>query len=78
MVSTTGLEKAREPCRSSSTAPICDCWSPASAGEGRRLPSDQITIRDGKGAKDRVTMVPASLKADLREHLKMVKGLVTE
>ena len=39
---------------------------------------DQITIRDGKGPKDRVTMLPASLKADLREHLKMVKGLVTE
>jgi integron integrase len=34
---------------------------------------DQITIRDGKGAKDRVTMLPASLKADLREHLKRVK-----
>ena len=28
---------------------------------------DQITIRDGKGAKDRVTMLPASLKAELRE-----------
>ncbi len=34
---------------------------------------DQITIRDGKGAKDRVTMLPSSLKADLREHLKKVK-----
>jgi integron integrase len=34
---------------------------------------DQITIRDGKGAKDRVTMLPASLKAELREHLKKVK-----
>jgi integron integrase len=34
---------------------------------------DQITIRDGKGAKDRVTMLPASLKTDLREHLKKVK-----
>lgn len=34
---------------------------------------DQITIRDGKGAKDRVTMLPASLKADLREHLRKVK-----
>lgn len=31
---------------------------------------DQITIRDGKGAKDRVTMLPSSLKADLREHLR--------
>ncbi len=34
---------------------------------------DQITIRDGKGAKDRVTMLPASLKADLRDHLTKVK-----
>ncbi len=34
---------------------------------------DQITIRDGKGAKDRVTMLPSSLKADLREHLKRAK-----
>ncbi len=29
----------------------------------------QITVRDGKGAKDRVTMVPESLVAALREHL---------
>jgi integron integrase len=34
---------------------------------------DQITIRDGKGAKDRVTMLPASLKADLRDHLTKVR-----
>ena len=36
---------------------------------------DQITVRDGKGAKDRVTMLPASLKVDLLEHLKKVKHL---
>ncbi len=36
---------------------------------------DQITIRDGKGAKDRVTMLPASLKAELAAHLKKVKRL---
>jgi integron integrase len=36
---------------------------------------DQITVRDGKGAKDRVTMLPASLKEELREHLKRVKRL---
>ncbi len=35
----------------------------------------QILIRDGKGAKDRVTMLPASLKAALQEHLQKVKGL---
>jgi integron integrase len=36
---------------------------------------DQILIRDGKGAKDRVTMLPASLKPLLVEHLKAVKKL---
>jgi integron integrase len=39
---------------------------------------DQITVRDGKGAKDRVTMLPASLKAELLEHLKEVKRLHEE
>jgi integron integrase len=36
---------------------------------------DQILIRDGKGAKDRVTMLPGSLKPLLVEHLKVVKKL---
>jgi integron integrase len=36
---------------------------------------DQITIRDGKGAKDRVTMLPASLKVKLEDHLREVKRL---
>jgi integron integrase len=36
---------------------------------------DQVLIRDGKGAKDRVTMLPASLKAELAAHLKKVKRL---
>lgn len=35
----------------------------------------QITVRDGKGAKDRVTMLPSSLEQDLKAHLKAVKGL---
>jgi integron integrase len=39
---------------------------------------DQITVRDGKGAKNRVTMLPASLKVDLLEHLKTVKHLHDE
>lgn len=29
----------------------------------------EIVVRDGKGAKDRVTMLPESVKADLRAHL---------
>jgi site-specific recombinase XerD len=28
----------------------------------------EVTIRDGKGAKDRVTMLPAALKQPLVEH----------
>jgi integron integrase len=39
------------------------------------LSFDQILIRDGKGAKDRVTMLPGSLKPALQEHLKAVKKL---
>jgi integron integrase len=35
----------------------------------------EILIRDGKGAKDRVTMLPESLKAPLQEHLKAVKTI---
>ncbi len=35
----------------------------------------QIIVRDGKGEKDRVTMLPASLVAPLQEHLARVKHL---
>ena len=35
----------------------------------------EILIRDGKGFKDRVTMLPAALVAPLQEHLKRVKAL---
>ena len=34
----------------------------------------EVTIRDGKGGKDRVTMLPAAMKGPLLEHLKRVKG----
>lgn len=36
---------------------------------------NQIVVREGKGFKDRVTMLPESLKAGLAEHLKRVKLL---
>lgn len=36
---------------------------------------NQITIRDGKGNKDRVTMLPLSLKEPLHRHLSKVKAL---
>ncbi|MGH8523839.1 MAG: integron integrase [Gammaproteobacteria bacterium] len=35
----------------------------------------QIVVRDGKGAKDRMTMLPAQLVEPLRSHLSKVKGL---
>ncbi len=34
----------------------------------------QILVRDGKGSKDRVTMVPEALVSELEEHLKRVQG----
>ena len=34
---------------------------------------NQITIRDGKGHKDRATMLPAAMKADLIVHLERVR-----
>jgi site-specific recombinase XerD len=36
---------------------------------------NQVTVREGKGFKDRVTMLPGSLKGSLAEHLKRVKLL---
>jgi integron integrase len=35
----------------------------------------EIFVRDGKGAKDRVTMLPGSLKVPLMKHLNRVKAL---
>ena len=36
---------------------------------------NEILVRDGKGAKDRITMLPESLKTPLQDHLKKVKAL---
>ena len=36
---------------------------------------NEILVRDGKGAKDRVTMLPESLKAPFQEHLRGVKTI---
>ena len=36
---------------------------------------DQIVVRDGKGQKDRVTVLPQALKAPLERHLSKVKAL---
>lgn len=35
----------------------------------------EITVRDGKGAKDRVTMLPTSVTPTLQEHLRRVKTI---
>jgi integron integrase len=35
----------------------------------------EIHVLDGKGAKDRITMLPESLKAALKDHLKRVKAI---
>ena len=37
--------------------------------------TNQITIRDGKGGKDRMTMVPSVVKADLAKHIDRVRAL---
>jgi integrase len=34
---------------------------------------NQLTIRDGKGRKDRVTMLPEIVKLHLKQHLEKVK-----
>jgi integron integrase len=36
---------------------------------------NQITLRDTKGAVDRVTLLPAAVKEELKKHLKKVKAL---
>ena len=36
---------------------------------------NEIMVRDGKGAKDRITMLPESLKQPLSDHLKNVKRI---
>ena len=36
---------------------------------------NEIMVRDGKGAKDRITMLPESLKQPLSDHLKNVKNI---
>lgn len=39
------------------------------------FPRNEILVRNGKGAKDRVTMLPETLKEPLQEHLKLVKEI---
>ena len=36
---------------------------------------NQVVVRGGKGAKDRVTVLPESLRTAMAAHLKRVEGL---
>jgi integrase len=46
-----------------------------SRGEDIEFEYNQIIVREGKGKKDRVTVLPKSLKEPLRQHLEEVKKL---
>lgn len=37
--------------------------------------SNEVLVRDGKGAKDRITMLPVSLRKPLQDHLQKVKKM---
>ena len=39
---------------------------------------NEITVRDGKGAKDRITPLPTSVKSELQDHLEQVQRLHEE
>ena len=43
------------------------------AGEDLNFDRGELTIRDGKGGKDRVTMLPGALKRPLIDHLTRVQ-----
>jgi integrase len=38
------------------------------------FPTNQVTVRGGRGDKDRVTMLPDIIKADLARHLEAMRG----
>jgi hypothetical protein len=52
---------------------------PATPQPGRQsmrdLAYNQITVRDGKGFRDRITMLPEAVKGPLANHLERVKRL---
>lgn len=43
--------------------------------QGINFSRNEILVRDGKGAKDLVTMLPESVKTSLKHHLKRVKKI---
>ncbi len=46
--------------------------------QGIDFSRNEMLVRDGKGAKERITLLPVSLKASLQEHLKWVKEAIHE
>ena len=56
---------------------VCFCLSEALDLRVKDIDFDraEIRVRDGKGRKDRVTMLPVRLQAPLREHLGRVRHL---
>jgi hypothetical protein len=45
----------------------------APAGQGLDFDHRTITVRDGKGEQDRVTILPESLIVPLQDHLRIVR-----
>jgi len=42
------------------------------------MPEPEINVRDGKGARDRITMLPASARNPFQEHLRRVHPMTRE
>lgn len=60
---------------SSITSGIQRRWAREMTAFLSHLAVTDIMIRDGKGTKDRVTMLPETLVAPMQDHLKRVRGL---
>ena len=57
-------------------APGCACWNAAAcAHKDLDFERREILLRNGKGRKDRVTMLPEILASDLTTHLEGVQEL---
>jgi hypothetical protein len=61
--------------RGSSTVPGSGSWSACACGSRRSTSGILSTVRDGKGEKDRITILSALLQANLLAHLERVKAV---
>ncbi len=50
-----------------------ECFSELSGGGG--VVARELTVRDGKGGKDRRTLLPNRLAGQLKQHLRTVRGI---